>query len=53
MEHQFVAGKAGGASSARTDRLWTLHELEILQELPTPVVVLLHETKRYCHVYGF
>lgn len=44
----------GGMCSAQSDRLWTLRELDILQELPTPVVVLLHATnrsashKRYC-----
>ena len=50
MEHPSLDGKAGGVCPARADRLWTVHELEILQELPTPVVVLLHETKRYFRI---
>lgn len=54
MELPAVDGKASGVCSARTDRVWTLRELEILQELPSPIVVLLHETKRFlADPYGF
>ena len=54
MEHRSVDGNTDGVCTTRTDHLWTLQELNILQELPTPIVVLLHETNRLTSdQYGF
>ncbi len=37
-----MAGSLEDVSAAPTDRVWTLPELDILQELPSPIVVLLY-----------
>ena len=40
-------GHLGDPSLAPIDRVWTLQELDILQELPTPIVILLYEINRF------
>ena len=37
-----LAGSLEDVSAAPTERVWTLPELDILQELPSPIVVLLY-----------
>ena len=46
MASSFQNDRLSDASAAGTNRVWTLQELDILQELPTPVVVLLYEANR-------
>ena len=47
MAFPSISGQAGDPCLAPIDRVWTLQELDILQELPTPIVVLLYEVNRF------
>ena len=47
MARPSMIGHAGDLCLAPIDRVWTLQELDILQELPTPIVILLYEVNRF------